>query len=199
MPMQNRSAESRAVDTVIGPTGMPTRQLRVFVIGAAICAIGAGASGSRTALAQVAGNVGARCSISSDCRSGVCHPATHLCMISAAAAQPPSTSCDANSACSSARCNAPSEDCMPKPSGNGPVGAGCQVSSDCLSGVCHPATHLCMVSAAAGKPPSTSCNINSDCDSGMCNAASHQCAATHQLGAVSRSSRSSPAVSAVHK
>jgi hypothetical protein len=76
---------------------------------------------------------------------------------------------------------------MPKPSGGGPVGASCQVSSDCLSRVCHPATHLCMVSAAAGKPPSTSCNINSDCDSGMCNAASHQCAATHQLGAVSRS------------
>ena len=86
-------------------------------------------------------------------------------MISAAAAQPSSTSCDANSACSSARCNAPSEDCMPKPSGGGPVGASCQVSSDCLSRVCHPATHLCMVSAAAGKPPSTSCNINSDCDS----------------------------------
>lgn len=176
------------MDTLIGSTGIPTRQLQFFIIGAAIYAIGAGASGSRTALAQGAGNVGARCSVSSDCRSGVCHPATHLCMISAdAAAQPPSTSCDANSACSSARCNAPSEDCMPKPSGNGPVGASCQVSSDCLSGVCHPATHLCMVSAAAGKPPSTSCNINSDCDSGMCNAASHLCEATHQLGAVSRS------------
>jgi hypothetical protein len=40
------------VDTLIGSTGMPTRQWRVFVIGAAICAIGAGATGSRTALAQ---------------------------------------------------------------------------------------------------------------------------------------------------
>jgi hypothetical protein len=41
----------------------------------------------------------------------VCHPATHLCMVSAAAGKPPSTSCNINSDCDSGMCNAASHQC----------------------------------------------------------------------------------------
>jgi hypothetical protein len=117
--MQNRSADFQGLHTRIGSTGMASRQRRLFVtiVIPAICVIGAITSGSRTTLAQTAGHVGATCSVNSDCISGVCHPATHLCMISAAATQPASASYGANPDSSSAVCSAPSDQCMPKASG----------------------------------------------------------------------------------
>jgi hypothetical protein len=199
--MQNRSADFQGLHTRIGSTGMASRQRRLFVtiVIPAICVIGAITSGSRTTLAQTAGHVGATCSVNSDCISGVCHPATHLCMISAAATQPASASYGANPDSSSAVCSAPSDQCMPKASG-GTVGAGCSVNSDCISGVCHPATHLCMVSAAAAQPAKSNCNVNSDCDSAVCTAASHQCTASLSTSAPSaRASNSPRAISAVRQ
>jgi hypothetical protein len=41
----------------------------------------------------------------------VCHPATHLCMLSAAAAQRPSGSCSVNSECDSGLCDSASHQC----------------------------------------------------------------------------------------
>jgi hypothetical protein len=80
----------------------------------------------------------------------VCHPVTHLCMISPAAAQPPKASSDINSH-NGRSGNESSGRSMPKASGR-PVGATCNVDSDCGSGVCHPITHLCMISPAAARP-----------------------------------------------
>ena len=139
-------------DTMIGSTGMDSRQWRLLVgmISAGVCIMGATDSGTRPALAQSAGNVGARCSVNSDCRSGVCHPATRLCMISAAAVQSAGESKGANPGSGPTVCIG--NQCMPKASGTG-VGARCTINSDCGSGVCHPATHLCMLSAAAAAHP----------------------------------------------
>ena len=198
--MQNRSADFQGVDTTIGSKGMasPPRRLFVTIIIQAICVISAITSGSRTALAQTAGNVGARCSVNSDCQSGVCHPATHLCMISAAAVQPAGASYGTNPDSSSAVCSDPSDQCVPKAS-SGTVGARCSVNSDCISGVCHSATHLCMISAAAAQPAKSSCNVNSDCDSAVCNTAGHQCTASLSTSASSARASNSLPISAVRQ
>jgi hypothetical protein len=161
--MRHRSTDFQGLDDAIGSTGMAGRQWRSLVI-ATICVTGILTSSSKTALAQTAGNVGARCSVNSDCMSGVRHPATRLCMVSAAAAQPASTSYGANQHSGPTLCSAPNDQCTPKASGGG-IGASCRVNSDCMSGVCHPVTHLCMVSAAATLPSAASCNLDTDCES----------------------------------
>jgi hypothetical protein len=162
--MHHRSTDFQGLDNPIRSRGMASSQWRFLVI-ATICATGIITNSSRTALAQRAGrDVGARCSVSSDCMSGVCHPATHLCMVSAAAAQPASPSYGANQHSGPALCSAPNDQCTPKASIGG-VGASCRVNSDCMSGVCHPVTQLCMLSAAAAQPSAASCNVASYCDS----------------------------------
>jgi hypothetical protein len=163
--MQHRSTYLLGLDNAIASRGTASRQWRFLVV-AAVCVTGMITGGSRSALAQTAGNVGASCRENSDCKSLVCHPATHLCMISAAAAQPASMSFGANPDPSPVLCRAPNDRCTPKTSGGGRVGASCRVNSDCMSDVCHPATHLCMVSAAAAQPSAMRCNGDSDCDSG---------------------------------
>jgi len=147
-----RWARSQGVDTKIATASIASRKRRFCITTAisAICVIGAVTTGSSVALAQAPGSVGSRCNVNSDCSSNVCHPVTHLCMISPAAAQPPKASSDINSH-NGRSGNESSGRSMPKASGR-PVGATCNVDSDCGSGVCHPITHLCMISPAAARP-----------------------------------------------
>src|SRR3974390_3040217 len=111
--MQHESTHFHGLDNAIASRGMGKRHWRFLLIIAAVCVTDMITSASGTALAQTAGNVGASCSVNSDCKSMVCHPATHLCMISAAAAQPASMSYGANPDSGPMLCRAPNGQCTP--------------------------------------------------------------------------------------
>ena len=146
-PRGVRTARPQGADIKMPSPSIDHRKWRLCftTVISATCVIGVG-----TALAQAPGSVGSRCNVNSDCTSGVCHPVTHLCMISPGAARRPNASCDINSDCGSDG-NQPRDKSTPKASGR-PVGATCNVNSDCNSRVCHPVTRLCMISPAAARP-----------------------------------------------
>ena len=146
-PRGVRTARPQGADIKMPSPSIDHRKLRLCftTVISATCVIGVG-----TAPAQAPGSVGSRCNVNSDCTSGVCHPVTHLCMISPGAARRPNASCDINSDCGSDG-KQPRDKPTPKASGR-PVGATCNVDSDCDSRVCHPVTRLCMMSPAAARP-----------------------------------------------
>ncbi len=162
--MQNRLAEHQPANATTASARRRSCARRLSLTGAAICVMTALAGG--TALAQTGRDVGARCSADSDCSSRVCHPATRLCMISAAAAQPAGEGYDPHPELGREVCNNPSDRCMAKASG-GAAGSACSANPDCISGVCHPVTHLCMVSAAAAQQGSASWSLTSTARQGM--------------------------------